>query len=113
MPDDENPLIVPAQRQVAEETAGTGDRLSPAFPARIRLLQVLTPPTVHLGRGHPIALAVIALAQPPVIQHRNAASMKGYGYRLASTPQVGAEHGRYAVIAASAPKILCLYPSRR
>jgi hypothetical protein len=71
VPDDEDSLIVPAQRQVAEETADTGDGLPPAFPARIRLVQVLTSTTVHLDRRHPVALSVITLAQPPVVQRRN------------------------------------------
>ena len=34
VPDDQDPLLVPAQRQVAEETPDTGNGLPPAFPAR-------------------------------------------------------------------------------
>jgi len=35
VPDDQDPLLVPAERQVAEEAADAGDGLPPAFPARV------------------------------------------------------------------------------
>ncbi|MFI5066612.1 MAG: hypothetical protein ACHP9Z_21910 [Streptosporangiales bacterium] len=40
MPDDEDPLPVPAQRQVAQEPANQGHRLPPAFTAGIGPVQV-------------------------------------------------------------------------
>ena len=63
VPDDEHPLPVPARWQVVKETADTSDGLPPAFPVRIRLVQVLMPATVHLGRGYPVTPAVVTLTQ--------------------------------------------------
>lgn len=77
MPDDEHPLPFPAQRQVAQETADPGDGLPPALPIWVRLVQVLMPVPVQLSRGHPVLLAVITLAQAPVMQDRNPGCAEG------------------------------------
>jgi hypothetical protein len=75
--DDQNPLPVPAQRQVGQEPANAGGGLPPAFPARIGPVQVLTPAGVQLGRRHPIALPVVALAQPPIMQNGDRRTCEG------------------------------------
>lgn len=93
MTDEEYPLPVPAQPQVAEEPADAGYCLPPAFPARIWPVQVLAPASVLLGHGHPVALPVVAFAQPPVIQHRDRGLAEGDGCCLGSAGQAGAEHG--------------------
>ena len=66
MADDQDPLLVPAQWQVGEETADAGDGLPSAFPARVGLVQVLAPTSVQLGYGHPVVPPVVTFAQPPV-----------------------------------------------
>jgi hypothetical protein len=58
MPDDQDPLLLPAQLQVGEEAADAGDGLPPASPARVGPVQVLAPACVQLGRWHPVALAI-------------------------------------------------------
>jgi hypothetical protein len=77
MPDDQDPLLVPAQWQVTEEAADARNGLPPAFPARVGPVQVLALAGVHLGHGHPVALPVVTFAQPPVIQHRDPGGAEG------------------------------------
>jgi hypothetical protein len=62
VPDDQDSLPIPAQRQIIEEASHAADRLPPAFPAWIRLIQVLTPVAVHFGSRHSVVLPVVALA---------------------------------------------------
>jgi hypothetical protein len=100
--DEQDPLPVPAQRQVGEEAADARCGLPPAFPARIRPVQVLAPAGVQLGHRHPVAPPVVAFAQPPVIQHRDRGLGEGNGCCLGSPGQVGAEHRRDPVAPAAA-----------
>src|SRR5258708_30262478 len=71
VPDHQHSLAVPPPRQVMQKPADPGDRLAPALPARVMDVQMLPPPGVQLGSGHPVATAVVALAQPPLKQYRH------------------------------------------
>ena len=107
---DEKPLAVPAQRQVAEEPANAGDGLPSAFPAQVGPVQEVTPGRVQLGGREPGALAVIAFAQPPVVQDLEPRLAEGDGCRLGGASQVGAEHGGDPVSDAPLPKLTRLVP---
>src|ERR1700734_459706 len=90
MPDNQDPLSIPAQRQVAEEPADARDGLPPAFPARIRRVEMLETASVQLGRRHPVALPIVTFAEPPVIEHRNRGLAEGGGGCLGRAGEVGA-----------------------
>jgi len=109
--EEEDPLPVPAQRQVAEEASDAGNGLPPAFAILIGPVQMLAPASMQLGHAHPVALPVIAFAQPPVIQHRDPGGAEGNRRCLGSTRQVGAEHGGDPVADAAAAQLLRLRPA--
>ncbi|HEY3733261.1 MAG TPA: IS110 family transposase [Streptosporangiaceae bacterium] len=109
--DDQHPPPAPAQRQISEEPADPPHRLPPALPTRIRTVQIVTPARVQLRRGHPVALPVITLPQPPVTQHRNRRPAEGDGRRLHGPAQIGAEHRGNPVLTTPPPESLCLHPA--
>jgi hypothetical protein len=54
--------------------------------------------------GCAVELAVVALAQPPVEQHRDVAAGEGDPDRLDRSVQVGAEHRREPVVTPPLPQ---------
>jgi hypothetical protein len=104
-PDDQNPLPVPAQGQVGQEPANARRGFPPALPARIRAVQVLTPAGLQFGHRHPVALAVVAFTQPPVVQDGDRRAGEGNGRRLGGARQVGAEHRGDPIAAAAASQL--------
>jgi len=100
-----------AERHVIEEAADARDSLPPALPARIGPVQVLPPSGVQLGRGHPVALPVVTLAQPPVIQHRDRRAGEGHRGRLGGPGQVRAEHRGDPVAATPPSQLTGLHPA--
>jgi hypothetical protein len=111
MPDNQDPLSIPAQRQVAEEPADARDGLPPAFPARTRRVQMLETASVQLGRRRPVALPIVTFAEPPVIEHRNRGLAEGGGGCLGSATEVGAEDGGEPVAHAPVPELPGLHPA--
>ena len=92
--DDEDSRVVPARRQVLEESAHAGDRLAPALAARERLVDVGSAiVSVRFG-WIAVAFAVVTLTQSPVEQDRWAFCAERDVGGLYRTAKVGAELGR-------------------
>lgn len=59
MTDDQHPLSLPAQRQIAKEAANARHGLPPAFSAWIGLVQMLAAGCLQLGHRHSVVLPVV------------------------------------------------------
>jgi hypothetical protein len=69
--DDHDALSGPAGREVSQESGHPAYRLAVAFAAGVWLVDVLLEILFDLDRGCAVAVAEVALAQPPVIEDRD------------------------------------------
>jgi hypothetical protein len=102
--DDQHPLAGPAQRQVVKEPADPGHRLAPALASRVGSVEVVGPAAVHIGRRGAALPPVVALAQPPVGQHRDVAATERDRGGLRCPGQIRAEHRGQPVAPAASPE---------
>jgi hypothetical protein len=70
---------------------------------------VLAPAGVQFGHRHPVALPVVAFAQPPVMQDGDRRTCEGNGRCLGGAGQVGAEHRGDLIAAAAASQFAGLH----
>ena len=111
--DDQHPRTVPAGEQVAEEAADAVDGLLPALAAGVGRREVRHPVGVDLVARGAVELAVVALPQPPVEQHRRAGIAEREVDRLDGAVQVGAEHRRQPVVATPLAQLARLPSAQR
>jgi hypothetical protein len=105
--DHQHALPLPTQLKITEETADAHHCRPPGLATWVRRIEIRQPLCVHKRRGHPIALAVVAFSEPPVMKDRKAAAIERESCRLHRPSEVRREDGRESVVASTLPEFSC------
>src|SRR5262245_24649849 len=91
--DQQNARAVELGKEVVQEGPSALDDLAVALAARVRLVDARRLEGVDLGDRGPIQVAVVALAEPPVLVNRNVRARECDLTRLDRTTEAGREDG--------------------
>lgn len=93
MANHEHSAIVPAQRQVIEETSHAMHSLSPALAIAVRRIDVIASPGMMLGYWALRLVSVVAFTESPIQEHRHSRAGEGDLDGLDGTSQIRREDG--------------------
>lgn len=96
--DYQHTLSFPTQLKITKEAADPHHRLPPGLSARVRRIEKLHLVCVQKRRRHPVAFAVVALSEPPVMKDWEAGAIERDSRRLHCTSKIRREDGRESVV---------------